>query len=191
MFAWKKFKNSCALIWWSSRLDSGGRYRGCAFHPETPLGHMQVQVQDFQSSFNAIILEFLYSKLLSLTVQASIHEWLTNLMTNRMQPVKLREISPGNRTMEPLTDVFSPHCSFPSTLMTQKTSLLHLKFADDTTIICLIRDNNESTAVRTAWKCSELWRWQWTKGKAPSAASHHHPKQHFSIHWNLQVSGIH
>lgn len=40
----------------------------------------------------------------------------------------------------------SLHFSSPSALMTQKTSLLLLKFADDTAVICLIRDNNESAA---------------------------------------------
>src|SRR4029434_4550185 len=61
------------------------------------------------------------------------------------------EVLLGQSSLVHLRDACSPHCSSPSTPTTapQETRLIKLlKFADDTSVICLIRDDDESAYRR-------------------------------------------
>src|SRR4029434_5030503 len=67
--------------------------------------------------------------------------------------------APGQSSLVPLRDACSPHCSSPSTPTTapQETRLIKLlKFSDDTTVIGLIRDEDES-AYRREVEQLALW----------------------------------
>ncbi len=73
-----------------------------------------------------------------------------------------------------------------SVCTSRDSSVKLLKFADDTTLIGLIQDGDESDycqvklqevkelAVLTTWSstCSKQWRWSWTSGGTPQLSPH-------------------
>ncbi len=75
-----------------------------------------------------------------------------------------------------------------------------LKFADDTTLIGLVQDSDESVyrqevkellscAVLTTWSLtrSKQWRWSWTSGETPCSPPTHHHEQHCICSGVIQV----
>ncbi|KAK3541846.1 hypothetical protein QTP86_008048 [Hemibagrus guttatus] len=80
---------------------------------------------DFSSAFNTIIPTLLQTKLTQLSVPSSICQWITSFLTGRHQLVKLGKFTLYSRT----TSTGAPRL---------------LKFADDTTVIGLIQDGDES-----------------------------------------------
>ncbi|KAK3558042.1 hypothetical protein QTP86_006420 [Hemibagrus guttatus] len=80
---------------------------------------------DFSSAFNTIIPTLLQTKLTQLSVPSSICQWITSFLTDRHQLVKLGKFKSNSRT----TSTGAPRL---------------LKFADDTTVIGLIQDGDES-----------------------------------------------
>uniref|UniRef100_A0A3B4TE14 Reverse transcriptase domain-containing protein n=1 Tax=Seriola dumerili TaxID=41447 RepID=A0A3B4TE14_SERDU len=104
---------------------------------------------DFSSAFNTIIPSKLITKLSDLGINASLCNWILDFLTNRPQSVRL-----GNHTSSTLTlntgvpqgCVLSP---LLYSLFTYDCTPVHgsnsiVKFADDTTVIGLIRNNDES-----------------------------------------------
>ncbi len=108
-----------------------------------------------------------------------------------------------------LRAVFSPHCTSPSTPTTKRTSkdpsVKLLKFADDTTLIGLIQDSDES-AYRQEVKELAVWcslnnlelntlktvEMIVTSGETPLLSPHnHHHEQHCDCSGDIQVPGIH
>ncbi|KAK3531616.1 hypothetical protein QTP70_025000, partial [Hemibagrus guttatus] len=80
---------------------------------------------DFSSAFNTIIPTLLQTKLTQLSVPSSICQWITSFLTDRHQLVKLGKFTSYSRT----TSTGAPRL---------------LKFTDDTTVISLIQDGDES-----------------------------------------------
>ncbi|KAK3575492.1 hypothetical protein QTP86_027949, partial [Hemibagrus guttatus] len=80
---------------------------------------------DFSSAFNTIIPTLLQTKLTQLSVPSSICQWITSFLTDRHQLVKLGKFKSNSHT----TSTGAPRL---------------LKFAYDTTVICLIQDGDES-----------------------------------------------
>ncbi|KAK3574269.1 hypothetical protein QTP86_004384 [Hemibagrus guttatus] len=104
---------------------------------------------DFSSAFNTIIPTLLQTKLTQLSVPSSICQWITSFLTDRHQLVKLRKITSNSRTTStgaPQGCVLSPllFSLYTNDCTSTDPSVKLLKFADDTTVIGLIQDGDES-----------------------------------------------
>ncbi len=110
---------------------------------------MRILFVDFSSAFNTIILNLLLPKLTQLSVPTSICQWITSFLTDRQQLVRLGKFSSSTRTIStgaPQGCFLSPLLFFLYTndCTSKDPSVKLLKFADDTTLIALIQDGDES-----------------------------------------------
>ncbi|KAK3526050.1 hypothetical protein QTP70_012885 [Hemibagrus guttatus] len=104
---------------------------------------------DFSSAFNTIIPTLLQTKLTQLSVPSSICQWITSFLTDRHQLVKLGKSTSYSRTTStgaPQGCVLSPllFSLYTNDCTSTDPSVKLLKFADDTTVIGLIQDGDES-----------------------------------------------
>ncbi|KAK3541520.1 hypothetical protein QTP86_028650 [Hemibagrus guttatus] len=104
---------------------------------------------DFSSAFNTIIPTLLQTKLTQLSVPSSICQWITSFLTDRHQLVKLGKFKSNRRTTStgaPQGCVLSPllFSLYTNDCTSTDPSIKLLKFADDTTVIGLIQDGDES-----------------------------------------------
>ncbi|KAK3573365.1 hypothetical protein QTP86_024123 [Hemibagrus guttatus] len=104
---------------------------------------------DFSSAFNTIIPTLLQTKLTQLSVPSSICQWITSFLTDRHQLVKLGKFTSYSRTTStgaPQGCVLSPllFSLYTNDCTSTDPSVKLLKFADDTTVIGLIQDGDES-----------------------------------------------
>ncbi|KAK3570103.1 hypothetical protein QTP86_011150, partial [Hemibagrus guttatus] len=104
---------------------------------------------DFSSAFNTIIPTLLQTKLTQLSVPSSICQWISSFLTDRHQLVKLGKFTSYNRTTStgaPQGCVLSPllFSLYINDCTSTDPSVKLLKFADDTTVISLIQDADES-----------------------------------------------
>ncbi|KAL0195166.1 hypothetical protein M9458_008738, partial [Cirrhinus mrigala] len=118
-------------------------------HLDKPGTYARILFVDFSSAFNTIILDILQIKLSQLSVPTSICQWITNLLTDRQQLVRLGKLTSGTRTIStgaPQGCVLSPllFSLYTNDCTSKDPSVKLLKFADDTTVIGLIWDGNES-----------------------------------------------
>ncbi|KAL0199177.1 hypothetical protein M9458_007717, partial [Cirrhinus mrigala] len=116
---------------------------------------------DFSSAFNTIIPNLLLQKLTQLSVPTSIYQWITSFLTDRQQLVKLGKFSSCTRTIStgaPQGCVLSPllFSLYTNDCTCKDLSVKLLKFADDTTVIGLIQDGDES-AYRQEVKELTVW----------------------------------
>ncbi len=104
---------------------------------------------DFSSAFNTIIPDTLQNKLTQLSVPTSICQWITSFLTDRQQLARLGKLSSSTRTIS----TGAPQGCVPSPLLfslytndctSKYPSVKLLKFVDDTTVIGLIQDGDES-----------------------------------------------
>ncbi|KAK3538606.1 hypothetical protein QTP86_007674 [Hemibagrus guttatus] len=133
-------------------------------HLDSPGSYTRILFVDFSSAFNTIMPALLRDKLFQLNVPDSMCSWITDFLTDRWQFVRLgthvsdfQHISTGS----PQSCVLSPPCIF--SLYTNGCTSGHqsvklLKFADDTTLIGLISDGDES-AYRGTTITQEL-KWE-------------------------------
>ncbi|KAI2645419.1 putative RNA-directed DNA polymerase from transposon BS [Labeo rohita] len=123
--------------------------------------YVRILFVDFSSAFNTIIPNLLLQKLTQLSVPTSICQWITSFLTERQQLVKLRKYSSSTRTIStgtPQGCVLSPllFSLYTNDCTSKDPSVKLLKFADDTTIIGLIQDGDES-AYRQEVKELAVW----------------------------------
>ncbi|KAL0185672.1 hypothetical protein M9458_017342, partial [Cirrhinus mrigala] len=116
---------------------------------------------DFSSAFNTIIPDILQNKLSQLSVPTSICQWITSFLTDRQQLVRLGKLTSGTRTINtgaPQGCVLSPllFSLYTNDCTSKDPSVKLLKFADDTTVIGLIRDGDESAYRQEVGQLS-LW----------------------------------
>ncbi|KAL0165593.1 hypothetical protein M9458_037437, partial [Cirrhinus mrigala] len=116
---------------------------------------------DFSSAFNTIIPDILQIKLSQLSVPTSICQWITSFLTDRQQLVRLGKLTSSTRTIStgaPQGCVLSPllFSLYTNDCTSKDPSVKLLKFADDTTVIGLIRDGDES-AYRQEIEQLSLW----------------------------------
>ncbi|KAK3538384.1 hypothetical protein QTP86_001555, partial [Hemibagrus guttatus] len=118
-------------------------------HLDSPGSYARILFVDFSSAFNTIIPALLRDKLFQLNVPDSMCGWITDLLTDRRQFVRLgthvsdlQHISTGS----PQGCVLSPllFSLYTNGCTSGHQSVKLLKFADDTTLIGLISDGNES-----------------------------------------------
>ena len=121
-------------------------------HLEQINSYVRVLYADFSSAFNTIVPQFLIEKLHHvMKVNPYLSLWIGNFMSNRSQRVRLGEVVSDSRTLNvgaPQGCVLSP---ILFTLLTSDSpvnpSCHTVKYADDTCVVGLI-SNNEETAYR-------------------------------------------
>ncbi len=115
-------------------------------HLYKPGNNARIVFVDFSSAFNTIMPDLLSEKLTQLSVPTSICQWITSFLTDRQQQVRLGKLTSRTLTVStgtPQGCILSPLLfSFYNYDCTSKDpSVKLLKFADDTTIIGLIKDS--------------------------------------------------
>ncbi len=130
-------------------------------HLENKNTYVRMLFVDYSSAFNTIVPATLVEKLQTLGLNRSLCSWILDFLTGRSQVVRM-----GNNTSSPLIlNTGAPQGCVLSPLLyscTHTTVQLHtaptviVKFADDTTVIGLITDNDE-TAYRE--EVSTLTKW--------------------------------
>ncbi|KAK3557326.1 hypothetical protein QTP70_026594, partial [Hemibagrus guttatus] len=118
-------------------------------HLDSPGSYARILFVAFSSAFNTIVPALLRDKLFHLNVPDSMCSWITDFLTDRRQFVRLgthvsdlQHISTGS----PQGCVLSPllFSLYTNGCTSGHQSVKLLKFADDTTLICLISDGDES-----------------------------------------------
>ncbi|XP_062850752.1 uncharacterized protein LOC134313413 [Trichomycterus rosablanca] len=122
-------------------------------HLDCPGTYVRILFVDFSSAFNTVNPGILSYKLSQLTVPPAMCQWITSFLTGRTQQVKLGEVTSHTRTVStgtPQGSVISPllFSLYTNDCISSDPSVKLLKFADDTTIIGLIRDGDESAYRR-------------------------------------------
>ncbi len=124
-------------------------------HLDRPGTYVRILFVDFSSAFNTIIPDTLQNKLTQLSVPTSVCQWIISFLTDRQQLVRLGKFTSSNRTIStgaPQGCVLSPllFSLYTNDCTSKDPSVKLLKFADDTTVIGLIQDGDES-AYRQEW----------------------------------------
>ncbi|KAF7711331.1 hypothetical protein HF521_000342, partial [Silurus meridionalis] len=130
-------------------------------HLDCPGTYARILFVDFSSAFNTIIPGILHSKLLNLTIPPAICQWITSFLTGRKQQVRLGGVTSGIQTVStgaPQGCVLSPllFSLYTNDCISSDPTVKLLKFADDTTLIGLIQDGDES-AYKQEVKQLVLW----------------------------------
>ncbi len=105
---------------------------------------------DFSSAFNTILPNLLLPKLTQLSVPTSACQWINSFLTDRQQLVRLGKYTSSTHTIStgaPQGCVLSPllFSLYTNDCTSKDPSVKLLKFADNTTLISLIQDGDEST----------------------------------------------
>ncbi len=130
-------------------------------HLDRPGTYVRIVFVDFSSAINTIIPNLLLPKLTQLSVPTSVCQWINSFLTDRQQLERLGKFSSSTRTIStgaPQGYVLSP-LLFPlytNDCTSKGPSIKLLKFADDTTLIGLIQDGDES-AYRQEVKELAVW----------------------------------
>ncbi|XP_061908007.1 uncharacterized protein LOC133653029 [Entelurus aequoreus] len=132
-------------------------------HLDSPGTYARILFVDFSSAFNTILPGLLRDKLYQLSVPDSLCSWINDFLTDRRQHVRLGKIVSDSRTTNTGTTqgcVLSPwlFSLYTNCCTSSHQSVKLLKFADDTTLIGLISNGDESAYRRevdrlTSW-CS-------------------------------------
>ncbi len=130
-------------------------------HLDRPGTYVRILFVDFSSAFNTIIPDTLQNKLTQLFVPTSVCQWINSFLTDRQQLVRLEKFSSSTRTTStgaPQGCVLSPllFSLYTNDCTSKDPSVKLLKFADDTTLIGLIQDGDES-AYRQEVKELAVW----------------------------------
>ncbi len=130
-------------------------------HLENKNTYVRMLFVDYSSAFNTIVPATLVAKLQTLGLNRSLCSWILDFLTGRSQVVRM-----GNNTSSPLIlntgapqgCVLSPllYSLYTHDCTATHSSNVIVKFADDTTVIGLITDNDE-TAYRE--EVSTLTKW--------------------------------
>ncbi len=109
-------------------------------HLDRPGTYVRILFVDFSSAFNTITLQ---NKLTQLSVPTSICQWITSFLTDRKYTSSTRTISTG----APQGCVLSPllFSLYTNEYTSKDISVKLLKLEDDTTLIGLIQDGDESS----------------------------------------------
>ncbi len=130
-------------------------------HLDRPGTYVRILFVDFSSAFNTIIPDTLQNKLTQLSVPTSVCQWIKSFLTDRQQLVRLGKFSSSTCTTStgaPQGCVLSPllFSLYTNDCTPKDPSVKLLKFADDTTLIGLIQDGDES-AYRQEVKELAIW----------------------------------
>ncbi len=123
--------------------------------------YVRILFVDFSSAFNTIIPDTLQNKLTQPSVHTSFCQWINSFLTDRQQLVRLGKYTSSTCTIStgaPQGCVLSPllFSLYTNDYRSKDPSVKILKFADDTTLICLTQDGDES-AYRQEVKELAVW----------------------------------
>ncbi len=123
--------------------------------------YVRILFVDFSSAFNTIIPNRLLPKQTQLSVPTSICQWINSILTDRQQLLRQGKFSSRTRTIStgaPQGCMLSPllFSIYTYDCTSKDPSVKLLKFADDTTLIGLIQDGDES-AYRQEVKELAVW----------------------------------
>jgi len=123
-----------------SHLDKGNTY-------------VRMLLIDYSSAFNTIVPAKLVLKLRSLGLTTSRCNWILDLLTSRPQVVRMGSLTSSVLTLstgDPQGCVLSPllYALYTHDYVATHSSTTILKFADDTTILDLITNNDETPTER-------------------------------------------
>ncbi len=107
-------------------------------------GYVRLLFIDYSSAFNTIVPIKLALKLTDLGLNSSLYDWIQDFLTGRPQVVKVGQFTSNSITLNvraPQGCVLSP--LFYS-LYTHDSSTSINKFADDTVVLGLVSNNNET-----------------------------------------------
>ncbi len=118
-------------------------------HLDRPGTYVRILFVEFISAFNTLIPVTLQNKLTQLSTPTSICQWINSFLTDRQQLVRLGKFSSSTRTIStgaPQGCVLSPllFSMYTNDCTSKDPSVKLLKFEDDTTLIELIQDGDES-----------------------------------------------
>ena len=130
-------------------------------HLDSPKTYVRMLFIDFSSAFNTVIPSKLISKLSQLGISNSLCNWIMDFLTNRPQAVKLGSLYSSTITLNtgvPQGCVLSPllYSLFTHDCAPVYGSNAIIKLADDTTVVGLIRDEDE-TAYRDEVQHLTTW----------------------------------
>jgi hypothetical protein len=102
---------------------------------------------NYSSAFNTIVPTKLITKLKTLELNTFLCNWILDILTGHPQVVRVKNNTSATlilNTGAPQGCVLSPSCTTcsPTTVWPSTTNTI-TKFADDTTLVSLITDNNE------------------------------------------------
>ncbi len=130
-------------------------------HLENKNTYVRMLFVDYSSAFNTIVPATLVAKLQTLGLNRSLCSWILDFLTGRSQVVRM-----GNNTSSPLTlntgalqgCILSPllYSLYTHDCTATNSSNVIVKFANDTTVIGLINENDK-TAYRE--EVSTLTKW--------------------------------
>ncbi|KAL0165647.1 hypothetical protein M9458_037491, partial [Cirrhinus mrigala] len=112
-------------------------------HLDKPGTYARILFVDFSSAFNTVIPDTFLNKLTQLSVPTAICQWITSFLTDRQQLVRLGKLTFNISTGAPQGCILSPLFFLYTNDCTSKDpSVKLLKFADDTTVIDHIQDDD-------------------------------------------------
>ncbi len=127
---------------------------------------------DYSSAFNTIVPIMLASKLTDLGLNSSLCDWIQDFLTGRPQVVKVGQFTSNSITLNvgaPQGCVLSPllYSLYTHDCVSSHSSTSIIKFADDTVVLGLISNNDETAFLDeverlTSWcqdNCLSLWMW--------------------------------
>lgn len=118
-------------------------------HLDRPKRYAWVLFIDFPSAFNTIRPHLMMERLLHLGVNANIIRWVESFLTERTQCVRVNKAVSSSiltNTGAPQGNVISPvlFTLYTNECRSNTADHVTIKFADDTAIVGLIQNNNES-----------------------------------------------
>jgi hypothetical protein len=123
--------------------------------------YVRMLLIDYSSAFNTIVPSKLITKLCTLGLNTSLCNWILDFLTGRPQVVRVGNNTSATlilNTVAPQGCVLSPllYSLFTHDCTTRNDSNTIIKFADDTTVVGLITDNDE-TAYREEVRDLTMW----------------------------------
>lgn len=118
-------------------------------HLDSPGSYVRMLFIDFSAAFNTILPERLWEKLSLMGVGPSICRWIMDFLSDRQQYVRLGQHMSDPQTTNigaPQGCVLSPflYSLYTNDCTSNNGSIKLIKFADDTTLVGLIKGNDES-----------------------------------------------
>lgn len=118
-------------------------------HLEAPGRYARILFIDFSSAFNTIIPQKLFNKLQQLNISPQVCHWVLSFLLDRPQKVRMGDLHSQTKILStgaPQGCVLSPllFTLFTNDCRSHSSSNKIIKFSDDTTLIGIISDNDES-----------------------------------------------
>ncbi len=117
---------------------------------------------DYSSAFNTIVPSKLAVKLSDLGLNTTLCDWIQDFLTGRPQVVKMGQFTSNSITLNvgaPQGCVLSPllYSLYTHDCVSSHSSTSIVKFADDTVVLGLISNNDETAYLGEVTQCISVW----------------------------------